>query len=162
MSLLGFVKLSPVIIIIGMVCFSISLSLGPVALLSSIPILLPLDHVGTALGIDKSSLNIGSTIFDILVGILQDLDGGEYVRVMRFFLGISICSILVSILLYFVSKNWCDGILDMKDDERKRKRNIVKKGSNQSTKRNYFYIVTFIILLIASWILFFVFINDTD
>jgi sugar phosphate permease len=156
MYLIGFVELSPIIIITGMICFSISLSLGPVGLLSSIPILLPLDYVGTALGIVKSSLNIGSTIYDILVGLLQDLDNGKYGMVMRFYLGSSVCAILVSVLLYIVSKNWHDGILDMKDDERKRIHDIVKtEECNQPTKRNYFYIITFIVLLIVSWILFF-------
>ncbi|CAB4436284.1 unnamed protein product [Rhizophagus irregularis] len=156
MYLIGFVELSPIIIVTGMICFSISLSLGPVGLLSSIPILLPLDYVGTALGIVKSSLNIGSTIYDILVGLLQDLEGGKYGMVMSFYLGSSICAILVSILLYSVAKNWRDGILDMKDDERKRKHDTVKvEEFNQPTRKNYFYIITFIVLLIVSWILFF-------
>ncbi|CAI2167413.1 17625_t:CDS:2 [Funneliformis geosporum] len=83
MCLLGFTLVTP---IIGMVFFSISLSLGPVVSLSSIPIILPLDYVGTALGLLKSSSNIGSTIDDILVGLLQDLDKGKYDMVMIFYL----------------------------------------------------------------------------
>ncbi|CAG8770377.1 2670_t:CDS:2, partial [Funneliformis caledonium] len=64
--------------IIGMAFFSISLSLGQVASLTSILILLPLDYIGTALGIYKSSSNIGLTIYDIIVGLLQDMDKGNY------------------------------------------------------------------------------------
>ncbi|CAG8716198.1 3252_t:CDS:2, partial [Funneliformis caledonium] len=117
MYLLGFtLAITP---IIGMICFSISLSLGPVALMSSIPVLLPLDYIGTALGIVKSSSNIGSTIYDIFVGLLQDLDKGEYDMVMILYLGSSILAIIVSTCLFIVSKNWYDGILDMRDDERK-------------------------------------------
>ncbi|RGB31982.1 major facilitator superfamily domain-containing protein [Rhizophagus diaphanus] len=158
MCLLGFVKLTPIVIIMGTICFSISLSLGPVVLLSSIPIIMPLDYVGTALGIDKSSTNIGSTIYDILVGILQDKDGGKYGMVMRFYLGSSICTVFISIFLFFVSKNWRNGILDMKEDERKRKRDIVKEY-NKPMKMNYFYIAIFIALLITSWVLFFSYIS---
>ncbi|RIA97990.1 major facilitator superfamily domain-containing protein [Glomus cerebriforme] len=162
MYLLGFIALTPIIVVIGMVCFSISLSLGPVGLLSSIPILLPLNYVGTALGIVKSSLNIGSTIYDILVGLLQDMDEDKYVMVMHLYLGSSVLSILVSILLYNVSKNWHNGILDMTEDERKENHDIIKiEESIQPTKRNYFYIIAFICTLIISWILFFIkFFND--
>jgi len=178
MYLLGFtLAITP---IIGMICFSISLSFGPVALLSSIPILLPLDYVGTALGIVKSNLNIGSTIYDILVGLLQDLDGGEYDMVMILYLGSSIFVVIVSICLFIVSKTWYDGILDMKDDERKgyfeekRKRHdhhqngeerhdenhvIMKyEERNRPAIRKYFYVGSFIFLLILSWILFFIFV----
>ncbi|CAI2176685.1 15838_t:CDS:2 [Funneliformis geosporum] len=154
MYLLGFtLAFTP---IIGMICFSISLSLGPVALMSSIPVLLPLDYIGTALGIVKSSSNIGSTIYDIFVGKLQDLDKGDYDMVMILYLGSSILAIIVSTCLFIVSKNCYDGILDMREDERKgyyeeklkrynhhnnddsENHGIMKR--KQPSKRNYFYI----------------------
>ncbi|CAG8692929.1 7458_t:CDS:2, partial [Funneliformis mosseae] len=105
--------------IIGMAFFSISLSLGQVASLTSILILLPLDYIGTALGIYKSSSNIGLTIYDIIVGLLQDLDKGNYDMVMIFYVISSIIAIIVTISLFFVSKNWCDCVMDMKKNERK-------------------------------------------
>nr|CAG8517109.1 13088_t:CDS:10 [Entrophospora candida] len=109
MYLLGFtLAISP---IIGMVFFSISLSLG------------------TALGIVKSTSNIGATIYDICVGLLQDLNNGdgkdgeggenEYDLVMQLYVFTSFVTILVAVLLSIVSKKYYDGVLDMKDDERK-------------------------------------------
>ncbi|CAG8562036.1 5910_t:CDS:2 [Gigaspora rosea] len=114
--LLGFTLLTPVI---GMLLFSISLSLGPVTMLSSIAIILPLDYVGTGLGILKSCSNIGSTLFDIIIGILQDLDGGNYNLVMQLYFITSIIAVLVAIWLFMVARTWYDGIIDMKEDKRK-------------------------------------------
>ncbi|CAG8617755.1 553_t:CDS:2, partial [Funneliformis mosseae] len=105
--------------IIGMAFFSISLSLGQVASLTSILILIPLDYIGTALGIYKSSSNIGLTSYDIIAGLLQDMDKGNYDMVMIFYVISSIIAIIVTISLFFVSKNWCDGVMDMKKNERK-------------------------------------------
>ncbi|KAJ1961932.1 hypothetical protein IWQ62_003692 [Dispira parvispora] len=67
--LLGFTKLTP---ILGMFIFSISLSVGPIAAVSSVPLVLPLSTVGSGLGIYKSAQNIGNTIVDIIIGQLQD------------------------------------------------------------------------------------------
>ncbi|KAF0408075.1 MFS general substrate transporter [Gigaspora margarita] len=173
--LLGFTFLTPVI---GMLLFSISLSLGPVTTLSSIPIILPLDYVGTGLGIVKSCSNIGSTLFDIIGGILQDLDGGSYSRVMQLYLVTSIIAILVSIWLSIVARTWYDGIIDMKEDKRREyyeeirtkddeqgqeRRNYDGQDANtrfiNPSKRNWIYITTFVIVLILSWALYFIFSN---
>ncbi|CAG8456318.1 14922_t:CDS:2 [Funneliformis mosseae] len=149
MCLLGFtLAFTP---IIGMVFFSLSLSLGPVASLSSIPILLPLDYVGTAIGIVKSSSNIGSTIYDIVVGLLQDLDKGKYDMVMIFYLISSIIAVIVTIGLFFVSKNWCDGVMDMK--ESKRNSYYEEKPVRLEKKRgvmNYLFVGGIIYILLAS------------
>ncbi|CAJ0756832.1 21631_t:CDS:10 [Entrophospora sp. SA101] len=125
MYLLGFTSaISP---IIGMVFFSISLSLG------------------TALGIVKSTSNIGATIYDICVGLLQDLnnedgkdgEGGEneYDLVMHLYVFTSFVTILVAVLLSIVSKKYYDGVLDMKDDERKDYYEM-KKASNGKNSNN--------------------------
>ncbi|CAG8528576.1 9878_t:CDS:2, partial [Dentiscutata erythropus] len=136
MYLIGFTMISP---IIGMLLFSISLSFGPVSLLSSIPIILPLDYVGTGLGIIKSCSNIGSTLFDIIVGILQDLDGGEYRLVMHLYFVTSLIAVLVAVWLSFVSK-WHDGIVDMKEDERsKYYEEIRTKHDQQGQERRSSY-----------------------
>ncbi|CAG8453808.1 4994_t:CDS:2 [Racocetra fulgida] len=77
------------------------------------------DYVGTGLGIAKSCTNIGSTILEIAIGKLQDLDGGEYNMVMDVFLVISIIAVFISVLLLIVARKWNDGILDMKEDKRR-------------------------------------------
>ncbi|RCH95918.1 hypothetical protein CU098_010196, partial [Rhizopus stolonifer] len=69
--LLQFTKLNP---LLGMISFSMSLTLGPVALVSSIPVILPLSLVGTGMGLVKSGTNIGASLFDIITGLLQDHD----------------------------------------------------------------------------------------
>jgi hypothetical protein len=84
---------------LAMIAFSVSLTIGPVALLSSIPPLLrpirstplparmpllrrpSLDSerptaVGTGLGLYKAAANIGMTILDILIGLQQDKSTG--------------------------------------------------------------------------------------
>ncbi|CAG8797255.1 21008_t:CDS:2 [Gigaspora margarita] len=134
--LLGFTLLNPAI---GMLLFSISLSLGPVAMLSSIPIILPLDYVGTGLGIVKSCSNIGSTLYDIIIGILQDLDGGNYNLVMILYLFTSIVAILVAIWLFMVASTWYDGIIDMKEDKRKEYYEKIRSKNDEQgqERRNY-------------------------
>ncbi|RIB14947.1 major facilitator superfamily domain-containing protein [Gigaspora rosea] len=172
--LLGFTLLTPVI---GMLLFSISLSLGPVTMLSSIAIILPLDYVGTGLGILKSCSNIGSTLFDIIIGILQDLDGGNYNLVMQLYFITSIIAVLVAIWLFMVARTWYDGIIDMKEDKRKEYYEKIRTKNDEQgqerrsydgqdvntrfihpSKRNWVYVTTFVIVLILSWVLFFIFV----
>ncbi|RHZ60411.1 hypothetical protein Glove_353g12 [Diversispora epigaea] len=160
MYLLGFTLIfSP---IIGMFCFSVSLSFGPVALFSSIPLLLPLEYIGTGLGIIKSTSNIGATLYDIFVGILQDKDKGQYGLVMRLYLVTGFAALLVSILLSISVKKWYHGVLDMKDDERNQyyedKRKKDEPQLKEPSKRNWIYIIIFINTLILSWVLFFAYI----
>ncbi|KAJ1970942.1 hypothetical protein H4R34_005900, partial [Dimargaris verticillata] len=141
--LLGFTQLFPVI---GMFIFSISLSIGPIAAVSSIPLTLPLSTVGSGLGIYKSAQNIGNTIVDIIIGQLQDL-GQEgpslahplsaasempsvvsvspkrshgYDHVMVFFVGWGCVSILVSGFLYLVDRRGWDRLLQLGDKQRLR------------------------------------------
>ncbi|CAG8505991.1 10817_t:CDS:2 [Scutellospora calospora] len=158
-----------------MLLFSISLSFGPVCLVSSIPILLPLDYVGTGLGIVKSCSNIGSTLCDIIIGILQDLDGGQYRLVMQLYLVICTTAIIVAVWLSLVAKKWYDGVLDMNENERneyydhmrrkhdneQERENLSNYGLetlNRPSRRNWVYIITFVVVLILSWILFFIFV----
>ncbi|KAJ1974886.1 hypothetical protein H4R35_003405 [Dimargaris xerosporica] len=141
--LLGFTQLFPVL---GMFIFSISLSIGPIAAVSSIPLTLPLSTVGSGLGIFKSAQNIGNTIVDIIIGQLQDLGQGDpslvhplstaselssmtlgspkrnhgYDRVMVFFLGWGCVSIFVSGLLYLVDRRGWDRLLQLGDKQRLR------------------------------------------
>ncbi|RKP27170.1 major facilitator superfamily domain-containing protein, partial [Syncephalis pseudoplumigaleata] len=59
--------------IIGMAIFSVSLTIGPVAIFSSVPLVLANTVVGTGLGVYKSTLNVGVSLLDIVAGMLQDL-----------------------------------------------------------------------------------------
>ncbi|CAG8462744.1 7327_t:CDS:2 [Acaulospora morrowiae] len=167
MYFLGFTLMfSP---IIGMICFSVSLSLGPVSLLSSIPIILSLNYVGTGLGIIKSVSNIGATLYDIFVGILQDKDYSEYTLVMRLYLFTSLIAMMVSVWLLITSRRWYDGVLDMKEDERrnyfeeKRQSEECRQTFVQQrkpSKMNWLYIICFVGILVLSWVLFFIFVID--
>ncbi|KAI9190140.1 hypothetical protein H9P43_001573 [Blastocladiella emersonii ATCC 22665] len=61
---------------IALLLFSSSLTVGPVALVSSVGLLIGPESMGTALGIYKSMTNIASTLLDPLLGWLQDRTGG--------------------------------------------------------------------------------------
>ncbi|KAJ2798193.1 hypothetical protein H4R21_004031, partial [Coemansia helicoidea] len=69
MVLLGFTHVPP---LVGLATFSVSLALGPLAEITAISLILPSNSLGTGLGIYKSAMNIGSTVVDIVVGVLQD------------------------------------------------------------------------------------------
>ena len=75
-ALIGFSYTNP---IVGLSIFSVSLTVGPIALISAVPLLLPLSAVGTALGLYKCGINVGATIMDPLSGLIQDIYG-EYAR----------------------------------------------------------------------------------
>ncbi|OLY85259.1 Major facilitator superfamily domain-containing protein 1 [Smittium mucronatum] len=66
---LGYTSITP---ILGMLIFSLSLTLGPVSLISSATLVLSSSVLGTGLGLYKSALNVGSTLIDIWIGFLQD------------------------------------------------------------------------------------------
>lgn len=68
-ALLGWTYVNAVV---GMVFYSISLAFGPISMITSIGMLLPSDYIGTGLGMYKSSNNIGTSILDIVVGVVQD------------------------------------------------------------------------------------------
>ncbi|KAJ1970613.1 hypothetical protein H4R35_005764 [Dimargaris xerosporica] len=77
--------------------FSLSLSLGPLAQVTSIPLMLPPasshDAMGTALGIRRCVEHIGATLLDTLSGALQDLEPSHrYTYVLRLFLVLSVAT----------------------------------------------------------------------
>jgi len=162
MLLLGFTYIYPVV---GMAIFSISLTLGPVAITSAVPLILPLDCVGSALGIFKSATNIGTTILDISVGFLQDLSGGKYDDVMVCFLVLSAFSMAASGVLLLVERKVYNGVLDMSDTKRsefmgEKARNAEAENSTAGrvSMWNWAYVGTLVILLITSWVLFILFV----
>ncbi|KAI9487306.1 MAG: major facilitator superfamily domain-containing protein [Benjaminiella poitrasii] len=154
--LLEYTSLHP---ILGMISFSISLALGPVSLVSSIPVILPLSLVGTGMGLVKSGTNIGASLFDIVTGLLQDRDPQKgYTGVMLFFIGIGILAILSGIVLSILDRTVYSNILDA----RKSPYNVNNGGKrflmNRKSRINYLYAGIYITLVITSWVLFFRFI----
>ncbi|CAO3619074.1 unnamed protein product [Cunninghamella echinulata] len=156
--ILGYTNIIP---IIGMLIFSISLSLGPVGLVSSVPVILPLSLIGTGMGLIKSGTNIGSALFDISVGLLQDYDEHKgYSGVIQFFVIISSLAILCGITLSYLDHKIYNNILDM--SARKAYRSNENKLSNAITLKqnntNWIYGTIYVLLAISSWILFFRFV----
>jgi hypothetical protein len=68
-ALLGWTYVNAVV---GMVFYSISLAFGPITMITAIGMILPADYIGTGLGIYKSSNNVGTSILNIIVGVVQD------------------------------------------------------------------------------------------
>ncbi|EPZ32036.1 MFS general substrate transporter [Rozella allomycis CSF55] len=88
--------------LIGLMLVSLSLTLGPVAMISSIPLIIPLHAVGTAFGVYKSSANIGAALSHQIVGRLQDNNMGNYDRVMSWLIVCAFLATLFSFVLLFV------------------------------------------------------------
>ncbi|CAO3615537.1 unnamed protein product [Cunninghamella blakesleeana] len=157
--------------IIAMLCFSISLALGPVGLVSSIPVILPLTLVGTAMGIVKSSTNVGASLFDIVTGYIQDQDPNKgYSGVILFFILIGCLSILSGIILWAIDRSTYQ-LLDQSavDAHNKNQSLLLNNNNDKKTtksdameerplKWNYFYGLIFVSFLLTSWTLFFKFI----
>ncbi|RUP45448.1 hypothetical protein BC936DRAFT_148169, partial [Jimgerdemannia flammicorona] len=151
--------------LLGMAIYSLSLSLGPVSLISAVPLILPLSSLGTALGVLKSGSNVGSTIADILVGLLQDSDPEHgYDGVMRFYVWCSTGSAACAVWLWVVDRQWYAGVLDMNDEERKawsdmrREENMEEEADGKLKWLNWVYGGLYGAGLVASWVLFFVFV----
>lgn len=158
MFLLEFTETPP---IFGMLLFSISLSLGPVGLVSSVPIILPLALVGTGMGLIKSSTNIGAALFDIATGLLQDADPHKgYDGVIEFFIMVSCLAVIAGFVLYILDYSIYNSILDR--SARKGCRNDENKLNNPNRltllKANYLYGFIYFSLACTSWVMFFRFI----
>ncbi|RUS22710.1 major facilitator superfamily domain-containing protein [Endogone sp. FLAS-F59071] len=165
MALLSFTYIHPMV---GMFFFSISLAFGPLPMLSSIPIVNPIDYVGTSLGIYKAVSNIGSTILDILVGVIQDATPGQnYDIVMPFLTALSAVAVLVAAAVWAVDRWVHRGILEM-NMERRRPIMRAKEREEQQNREegtmervwsrwNYLYGGMLLVSLMAVWGLYFVF-----
>ncbi|KAI8342032.1 major facilitator superfamily domain-containing protein [Chlamydoabsidia padenii] len=156
--LLGYTNLAP---LVGMLIFSLSLSLGPVGLVSSVPVILPLSLVGTGLGLIKSWTNIGLALFDIITGWLQDQDANKgYGGVIHFFIIISVSAILCGIILTYMDRYTYNHILDRsareahQSNENKLSNAVPLKRNNT----NWVYAGIYVTLAIITWGLFFRFV----
>lgn len=144
---------------IGMLLFSVSLALGPVGLVSSVPILLPLSFVGTGLGLIKCATNIGAALFDIGTGWLQDQDPEKgYSGVMICFLAIGGLSTFFGCVLWLLDRHLYDHLLDQSTASALRREKMAAKKqdamADRPLKMNYLYGAILFGLMATSWILF--------
>lgn len=136
MVLLAYTWVTPAV---GMIIFSLALSLGPVSILSSTSLLLPHELAGTGMGLHKCSNNIGTTIVSVLVGYVQDLtyhDGNphdditdlqsEYDGVMILYLSLAALSTIVAVIFWLMDRILLSGWLQADKKERERRLNLVE------------------------------------
>ncbi|OBZ90100.1 Major facilitator superfamily domain-containing protein 1 [Choanephora cucurbitarum] len=156
---------------VGMVFYSISLAFGPIGMITSIGMILPSDYIGTGLGMYKASNNIGTTILDIIVGVIQDKSANQsYTGVMILFLVLSCIGLLLICLLWGTQFYFLDNLLEttrskrmirMKeknDDEVRLNRQGLDSYNDTPVKRkNYIFFGIFVICLLVAWVLFFVY-----
>ncbi|KAJ1902654.1 hypothetical protein LPJ81_003484, partial [Coemansia sp. IMI 209127] len=171
MVLLGFTMANP---LIGLVIFSISLALGPLSEITAISLILPTNSLGTGLGIYKSAMNIGSTIVDIVVGVLQDR-GSRFVKdtehsydyAMAFFVAWGALSTLVACSVFLVDRVKWNGLLRSNASKRKEAYHAVKAKIGRPMLYasapnwrdyvafwNYIPLVALAVTLLISWVLF--------
>ncbi|ORY02226.1 MFS general substrate transporter [Basidiobolus meristosporus CBS 931.73] len=149
-----------------MVLFSISLALGPVAMISSIQLLVDVNMVGTALGIYKASNNIGSVILDITTGVIQDKTHMQsYDTVMLLLFILTFIPIVATVVLYLVDLTKYKGLLDV--NLKKREPMIEEKIRSEQqalessdhepvvNKMNYLYTAILGIAMLVAWGMFF-------
>ncbi|RKP12918.1 major facilitator superfamily domain-containing protein [Piptocephalis cylindrospora] len=109
MALLGWSDASPMA---GLVLFSLSLTLAPVALTSSVALIVPPGLIGTGIGIHKGCLNAGVSLVDVMVGAIQDHQGGSYARVSTAMLVLSCITVILACFFWYVDVRFLSGILD--------------------------------------------------
>lgn len=68
-ALLGWTHINP---LVGMALYSIASALGPLCIVTAASVLMPSEYVGIALGLSRSSMGLGATAMNILVGVVQD------------------------------------------------------------------------------------------
>lgn len=181
-ALLQFTKINPILAIF---IFSLSLGSGPVSLLSSIPLLLPITSVGTAYGIHKSATNIGDTIMDIVIGKLQDdkqehyADPHAYDRVMIFYIFCGLASMIVCCIMLVINRlSWknllqLDGrsknlVREQNQDWYSKAENLIESNTlrrrlhSHLKLKNTLPIILLVSALFAAWVLFFKFLLQTD
>ncbi|KAF7727035.1 hypothetical protein EC973_008082 [Apophysomyces ossiformis] len=157
--------------VVGMVFYSISLAFGPIAMITSIGMILPSDYIGTGLGIYKSSNNIGTTILDIISGIIQDNTKGQsYTGVLLLYIILSGIGFVLIVGLLISQRVFLKNLLEVSRKERTERMKeindkelfLTKQGldSYSNTKVKIFNIIWLVLFgccLLVAWVLFFVF-----
>ncbi|KAI9016539.1 major facilitator superfamily domain-containing protein [Phycomyces nitens] len=157
--------------LVGMVFYSISLAFGPIAMITSIGMILPSDYIGTGLGIYKSSNNVGTTILDIVVGVIQDHTHNQaYTGVMTLFIILGGIGFLLILGLIVSQRIFLRNLLET---SRANRTAIMKEVNDKElfytqqgldaytgvtpAIQNYIYVGCFIVCMIVAWVLFFVY-----
>ncbi|KAI8086267.1 major facilitator superfamily domain-containing protein [Halteromyces radiatus] len=157
--------------VVGMVFYSFSLALGPIAMITSIGMILPSDYIGTGLGIYKSSNNIGTTILDIVVGVVQDNTANQaYTGVMILFLCLACVGFLLISFLWIAQRVWYQNALEAGRKKRQaymqekndREIELAKNGQDAYDddafpRLGLLSVTIFIAAFIVAWVLFFVY-----
>jgi len=145
---------------IPMLVYSASLSLGPVALVSSIPLLLTAEYVGSGLGVYKSVMNVGVTIFDLVAGVLQDRSvhghAGEYDTVLAMYMVVGVASALVAWI--GMRYGWAGVLLESNNEDLEIERHQVElRASEQQGDagwKRWVPVIGWALATIGSWIVF--------
>ncbi|KNE68061.1 hypothetical protein AMAG_13234 [Allomyces macrogynus ATCC 38327] len=103
---------------VALVLFSLSLTFGPVAMVSSVGLLIGPEAIGTALGIYKTMTNVASTIMDPVLGWLQD-QAGSYDPPLVLLIIVSVAGIALSVVMGVLDRVYSCGILAADAERRK-------------------------------------------
>ncbi|KAI8060433.1 major facilitator superfamily domain-containing protein [Gongronella butleri] len=156
MLMLGYTYLPPML---GMLVFSVSLSLGPVGLVSSVPVILPMSLIGTGMGAIKVATNIGAVMFDIFAGVLQDRDAQKgYDGVIVFFIVLSLLAVACGVVLWALDRRLYHGILDRSSRDAHRETKLANAIPLKQSRSNWVYGGIYVSLMVLSWALFFHFV----
>ncbi|KAJ1651858.1 hypothetical protein IWQ61_007673 [Dispira simplex] len=160
-ALLGWTMISP---IVSLTLYSVSLTLGPVALTSAVALYLLLNMVGTGIGLIKCGLNFGVVIVDALIGRLQDNDNDSYDQVMVMMLVLSCVSLVTATAFVTGDYRMEQGIQNANLYRRKElmKARKPRKAAIQTTaaenlsfpRYRYLNGIIVVFLFVISWILY--------
>lgn len=156
---------------VGMVFYSISLAFGPIAMITSIGMILPSEYIGTGLGIYKSSNNVGTAILDVAIGVVQDQTAGQsYGRVMLVFIILAAIGFVLIVLLWAHQFLRYKNLLEVRKSKRTvrmqeindRELSYTSQGLDPYTDTpvkwtSYPIVGFFVSALIVAWVLFFVY-----
>ncbi|KAI8347311.1 major facilitator superfamily domain-containing protein [Blakeslea trispora] len=157
--------------VIGMALYSISLAFGLVSMVTSVGMVLPSDYIGTGFGIYKSANNIGQSILDVVIGVVQDKTAGQsYINVMLTFLVMAGIGFIAILLLWFNQYYFHGNLLEMGRAKRAirmqeisdKELELTSKGQDSLAntpykKLNFVWFAIFVSALLTAWVLFFVY-----
>ncbi|PSN64738.1 MFS general substrate transporter [Corynespora cassiicola Philippines] len=159
-SLLGWAEVHP---LVALVFSSLAGVINSMPLQICIPLLVAdQNKLGTAFGIWRAFNNSGSTIVDIVFGVLQDdTEGNAYTRVLLFAIGIKALAFFLGLTYIFVDYKFLGKGMTMTLKQREaREKKIVNPKSDPLTKREHLRGVTYsglgllTSIIITAWVVF--------
>ncbi|CEG75538.1 hypothetical protein RMATCC62417_10563 [Rhizopus microsporus] len=156
---------------VGMVFYSISLAFGPIAMITSIGMVLPSEYIGTGLGIYKSANNVGTSILDVVVGVVQDKTANQsYVNVMLVFIILAAIGFILIIALWANQFKFYGNLLEVRRTIRTMRMQEINDKELEYTSKgmdpytdtptrwtSYPIVGFFVAALLVAWVLFFVY-----